>query len=567
MASGAGSRSPRHRGSRPSALGLAATASLAAVLLACSGSSGSSRGSPAAGSGDGGGNGGGGTAGPAYYVDPVAGDDANAGTSESAPWKTLEKVNATTFTPGDRILFRRGGTWSGKLHPLGSGDATRPIVLDAYGTGAKPVIDAQGALGDGTFFLRNQSYWEVSNLDLTSTVDWSTDPGDVTRRGVLVAAANAGLVQHVYLRNLSVHDIKGSIPTTDEDPNAKNSGGILVLTEDDTAADTRFEDVRIEDCEVFHVDLIGIATAHAAGYGSYSPGDATFARRRFTNLVIRGNVVHDIAKNAMVVRLADGALIEQNLAYDTANRAGAGNTIMSRMCIDSTFRLNEGHHNVSSGGYDGSLYDADEGTVRCVFERSYSHDNAQGLFWSYPAPGDQGNVVRYNISQDDRAKIFALHGPASTSGLLIHNNSIFFPASIGAYVIHEQAPTTGTWDYAFENNVLHAAGGTARYQLSATGFTRTFGNNVFYNGAHPAPAGEPADPAKISSDPMLANPGTGQADATAAGPALATLAGYRLATGSPCAGSGVAIPAAGVLDFWGDPVPGSGPNRGADQAP
>jgi len=44
--------------------------------------------------------------GTTYYVDSRGGDDANPGTNPGAAWKTLEKVNATTFHPGDEIMLR-----------------------------------------------------------------------------------------------------------------------------------------------------------------------------------------------------------------------------------------------------------------------------------------------------------------------------------------------------------------------------------------------------------------------------------------------------------------------------
>jgi hypothetical protein len=34
-----------------------------------------------------------------FYVDATNGDDANAGTSETAPWKTIAKVNGMVFSP------------------------------------------------------------------------------------------------------------------------------------------------------------------------------------------------------------------------------------------------------------------------------------------------------------------------------------------------------------------------------------------------------------------------------------------------------------------------------------
>ena len=58
-----------------------------------------------------------------YYVDAVAGIDTNTGPDQAHPWKSLGKVNATTFGAGDRILLKSGSTWTGQLWPKGSGAA------------------------------------------------------------------------------------------------------------------------------------------------------------------------------------------------------------------------------------------------------------------------------------------------------------------------------------------------------------------------------------------------------------------------------------------------------------
>ena len=57
-------------------------------------------------------------AGTTYYIDSSGGNDSNSGTSTSAAWQTLTKVNGITFQPGDKILFKAGGAWSGMLSPL-----------------------------------------------------------------------------------------------------------------------------------------------------------------------------------------------------------------------------------------------------------------------------------------------------------------------------------------------------------------------------------------------------------------------------------------------------------------
>src|SRR5690606_3835811 len=61
-------------------------------------------------------------------------------TSESAPWKTLTKVNSFTPKPGDQILFKRGDEWTGSITVKASGTSSSRITYGAYGTGNKPKI-------------------------------------------------------------------------------------------------------------------------------------------------------------------------------------------------------------------------------------------------------------------------------------------------------------------------------------------------------------------------------------------------------------------------------------------
>ena len=75
-----------------------------------------------------------------YHVDSVNGNDSNDGTSPSTAWKSIAKVNASKFAPGDSILFRRGDTWREMLSLSTSGAQGTPIVIDSYSDGALPVI-------------------------------------------------------------------------------------------------------------------------------------------------------------------------------------------------------------------------------------------------------------------------------------------------------------------------------------------------------------------------------------------------------------------------------------------
>ena len=172
-----------------------------------------------------------------YYVDATGGADSNSGLSPGTAWKSLGKVNSTTFAPGDRILLAADNRWEGKLNPKGSGTPGKPIVVDRYGAGTRPIIDGAGSTGDGAVYLYNQQYWEIANLEITND---ATAGGD--RRGVMVAAANSGMVHHIHLKNLYIHHIKGIIG---QSLRAKDTGAIGIYIEADDVKDTRFDDILI----------------------------------------------------------------------------------------------------------------------------------------------------------------------------------------------------------------------------------------------------------------------------------------------------------------------------------
>jgi len=94
-----------------------------------------------------------------YFVDAVNGNDTNTG-SQSAPWKTLTKVNGFAFKAGDTVNFNSGGTWSGTLTPA-SGSSGAFVTYAAYGTGNKPVISNCNVSG--------KSYIMIKGLKFSST--------------------------------------------------------------------------------------------------------------------------------------------------------------------------------------------------------------------------------------------------------------------------------------------------------------------------------------------------------------------------------------------------------------
>jgi hypothetical protein len=87
-----------------------------------------------------------------YYVSP-AGSDSNAGTAPQAPWATVAKVDSTSFEPGDRILFQRGGEWHGQLEASSDGTVAQQIVYSDYGDPklARPIFDGSDYVAQSRF--------------------------------------------------------------------------------------------------------------------------------------------------------------------------------------------------------------------------------------------------------------------------------------------------------------------------------------------------------------------------------------------------------------------------------
>ena len=88
-----------------------------------------------------------------YFV-AAAGSDSNSGTSTGTPWQTIAKVNGSTFSPGDSILFNRGDVWYGTaLTVPSSGSSGSPITFGAYGSGANPILKGATNLSTSGYTL------------------------------------------------------------------------------------------------------------------------------------------------------------------------------------------------------------------------------------------------------------------------------------------------------------------------------------------------------------------------------------------------------------------------------
>ncbi|MBM4417096.1 MAG: hypothetical protein FJ033_02070 [Chloroflexi bacterium] len=87
--------------------------------------------------------------GETYYVS-TNGDDNASGLAPDAAWGSLDRINGTTFGPGDRILLEGGATFRGNLEIVPErfrGTADRPILIGSSdGRPVEIVSDARPAV-------------------------------------------------------------------------------------------------------------------------------------------------------------------------------------------------------------------------------------------------------------------------------------------------------------------------------------------------------------------------------------------------------------------------------------
>lgn len=485
-------------------------------------------------------------------MDSRGGDDTNAGTSLDAAWKTLEKINATTFQPGDRILLKSSSIFRGQLWPKGSGAESHPISIGMYGGGVKPVINGEGLYEDAVL-LKNQEYWEIQDLEITNT-----GPQRAERRAVHLALENYGDAHHIYVRSLTIHDVNGI-------DNVKQNGGINYTSVSDKKP-SRLVDLRIENNEIFHVDRSGIfGWADSWVRSKWNPS---------IGVIVRGNQLHDIGGDGIVVVGTDGAVVEQNVVGRANQRSEGYNVAIWAWSADNTIiQSNEAYG--TKGQRDGEGFDSDWNSRNTTIQYNYSHDNDGGFLLicneGGHAPGENagntGTVVRYNISRNDRTRGITMAGPVKNT--LIYNNTIYTDAHRIVDMLLFADWNGWSEDTYFYNNIFYAAG-LARFSHGVSraadgAYSTSLGlepskNNVFdsnlYYGVKP-----PANDAHaVAADPKLV-------DARRGDVGRVSLSGYRLQPDSPAKASGKLIENSGGRDFWGNVVPSCDKtDRGASQS-
>ena len=498
-----------------------------------------------------------------YYV-KNAGDDAKDGLSDANAWKTVAKVQGSSFSGDDNIYFNRDDEWREQLFIPSSGTSGHQITFGAYGSGADPIING---------------------ANVYNTNDWTLDAGNVWYMNHPLGDNGSNTVVVIDGTRYSPVASKGALTTNKFFVDTTPSPDVLYvyLTDDPDNHTTEVtarlygigllqrQYVTIENIETRYCGYAGIRPYNAQANGYCIFDGCTLYHNRISGIQIYNGHENNTVQNCTA----------------TYN----GNGFYSNQADNNTFQNCLAEHNIhylvapaTTDGHGYGVYDSDG----CVIENCESNDDFQGI--NVDANNDtNGAILRYNYIHDAQLTtngitvgLLAIGADIEVYYNLLINNGSSDGWSFGAdtamagnlYVYNNtmfQNSTTGNGIAYFVNadncylknnimfsdkaatNVLRLIGGSITSDYNCMYFPN--GTNVVY------------DAGDNYTSVALWNTGSGEdANSVEADPLFADAENndFSLGDGSPCIDMGVDVSL--TEDYDGNTVPMySNPDIGAHE--
>jgi len=504
-----------------------------------------------------------------YYVSAVGGNDGNSGLSSTAPWRSIAKVNATSFAPGDRIFFARGGIWRESLLPRTSGVAGSPITFGAYGSGTLPVLTGSNDLTSGRTWRKS-----VSGTNTYYCYASGIEPPDmVWLNGVNGARGTAGsLADHQW--DWNDRDSLGfSTVYIRDDSGSPSTTGVLI----ESAARTTCVSLSgqhhlvFENLELRHGD-------------NYSTSVGIFNAVSCASVTVRNCKIHDGV--SFVARFRGtgtaGITIENCEIYNALNTWTYSQCLAIRDCNGARVRGNRIYNALGRvaacvsvlGSSSNVVFEDNEvynGIGDLVYLREGSHDNI--VRWNHihgttsmrssnavmMRQGANNNRVYGNLIVRVSVAIQISDVDGVTTGNKIYNNTID-NRDISTETIYVRGSHTNT---EIKNNIIYTNNGSGDYALwvNTAGMVTSNYNRWYNTGTGPTWywVGTSYTQSQFSNYKTA----SGQDRNSSTGdPGFVSSSDRHLSSGSPCIDAGTNV---GVTeDYDGTMIPqGSAPDVGA----
>tara|TARA_B100001093_G_scaffold122136_2_gene114882 strand:+ start:4551 stop:6470 length:1920 start_codon:yes stop_codon:yes gene_type:complete len=464
-----------------------------------------------------------------FYVSSALGNDNYNGLSSQFPFKSIEKLNTLSFSPGDSILFKSGDIFQGMFWIKGSGSVTSPIVIDIYGGNTKPLIDGNGF--QSCILIYNDENISINNLELVNNASHLDSLGNIKKLNGFGGASNTwgsgknvrfGLkivgdlssLENFIINQLYIHDI---YPTPTNSQFTHLGYGIKLET---TSVDSIGMFNTISNVEISNINIT--KTGH---YGIWIKSLGLNGNDAIKNdqIYINDCNFEFTGGSGFVPNKSENVLVENCVFNHT------GSDIDSRMWKRGSGMWTFDCKNVISqhnqflnahGPQDSYGCHVDYGNENVVFQYNYSFNNEGGFV---EILGDNINCgYRYNISVNDgyridpnnapwdkKGKIFWVSNFCGSSvrcpstGSFIYNNTIFVNDTLNPEIYFW--PNIG--DVHVWNNLIYvgSSGNILPTLIQNTANTLDISHNIFYDSVRIDLDNDLKNNA-IFDDPQLVNP-------------------------------------------------------------
>ncbi|HYO11122.1 MAG TPA: right-handed parallel beta-helix repeat-containing protein [Tepidisphaeraceae bacterium] len=497
-----------------------------------------------------------------YYVSP-GGDDQALGLAAEQAWRTVERVNVQRLRAGDTVLFQAGKSYAGGLYlsTREAGSEARPIVFSTFGKG-------RATLYSGA----------ASGLEISENAGVA-----VTNISFVGAGMHASQVSGIYAHVGTAAKPLTYLHFRNVEASGYGHEGLTIVA---SGAGSSISNVKIERSS-FHDNLWGGVNVTGSAVAGVNRNYVVDHVRAYNHPGLQSGTF--VTGNGIYLADVEDALVQRCVAYNNGTNGIAPVGIWAAGSKRVTFQYNESYDNRTTSGTDGGGFDFDWDVTDSVMQYNYSHGNdGPGYMLGAGSHVNDGNVVRYNVSENDGRKNGrgGIYLWGNVTRAAIHNNVVYTVPSTDPNLAALRAYDGGAdgkvpQNVLVANNVFQTEGGAKLINLSSAIATKskfTFANNAYYSGtgafriqwgsaAHASLAAwrdatgqEKTSAGKASGyqgHPRLAGAGLGGTIGNA--DLLGSLTAYRLQAKSPLVDRGRAVtPPAGISavtsDFFAGPA-------------
>ena len=420
-----------------------------------------------------------------YYVDATNGNDSNDGLALSTAWKTIAKVNASNFQPGDFILFKRGEIWREQLTVPSSGTSGHPITFGAYGTGNNPVIsganiastwtDEGSSIYSATLTTEpEQLFYDDTRLTenggTTTSVGSNEWDWDSNTLYINVGEDPSGGYVEISQRNFALWMSSKNYLTFQNLSFTKANGDVAVILID--GSDITYDKISVSNGAWHGIAIVGgenITIENSDIYGNESAGIFSWkvAATEGNEVLIKSNTVHD-NKTFGIEIVSDYHIIEYNTVYDNGS-AGS----YSGIEVDNVYDGDDfpNHNIIRYNTVYGQIANGDDGTGIYADEYSDYTDIYYNVVYGNDGPGistfkaDYVNIYNNTVygncqnSSGELTHFNEIHnygnGTANSTNVVIKNNLVQATVA-NTYNIYFNRETYNMTGLDISNNIWYS---------------------------------------------------------------------------------------------------------------